>query len=562
MSAESQRISREHPSLAAALAGQYALERELGHGGMGIVFLARDLKLDRAVAIKTLLPHLAADIKLRERFLREARAAAKLAHPNIVPIHRADEIDGQVFFVMGYVDGESLADMVRVRPLEPALVIRLLGDVARALHAAHMRGVVHRDVKAENILVERDSGRPLITDFGIARLIESAPLTATGLVLGTVLYMSPEQVAGEAVDGRSDLYSLGVLGFFALSGRFPFENPMPSAVLVAHVTRVPPPLRSVAPAVPPALAAILDRCLAKDPGARFASCAELAMALDALVLPDATRPARRVPPLSESEAQRVWERAAQLQADPAAPLAAPGTRALPPSPSSAYDAGIVRDAAREAGIGTEFIDRALAEREGASRAVAARDGAPAARAAPGEIQNLSGPVNAWSGTPMLLAHELSIEGEMPEREYDRLVETMRRSLGDVGVVSIIGRSFAWRSSDRKRKVEVIVQSRHGMTQIRVSEDLRPFAGELFGGYVGGVGGGVGGSMMGLLAGAAHMPLAGIASALAFAAGMYGFARVKFGRSVRRRAKRMRDIADALAAEVSEAIGEPPPPPAH
>src|SRR5687768_1330650 len=113
MSAESQRISREHPSLAAALAGQYALERELGHGGMGIVFLARDLKLDRTVAIKTLLPHLASDVKLRERFLREARAAAKLAHPNIVPIHRADEIDDQVFFVMGFVDGESLADMVR-----------------------------------------------------------------------------------------------------------------------------------------------------------------------------------------------------------------------------------------------------------------------------------------------------------------------------------------------------------------------------------------------------------------------------------------------------------------
>src|SRR5687767_11618948 len=247
---------------------------------MGVVFLARDLKLHRQVAIKTLLPHLAHDERVRERFLREARTAASLAHPGIVPIHRADELDGQVFFVMGFVDGESLGQRVRERgSLPPAEVVGYLREVSAALGAAHERGVVHRDVKAENILLERRSGRAVVTDFGIARLAEAAPLTATGLVLGTVYYMSPEHVSGEPLDGRSDIYSLGVVAFHALSGRFPFDNEAASAVLVAHVTKRPPRLRDVAPTVPGAVADLVDRCLAKDPADRFASCAALSVAL-------------------------------------------------------------------------------------------------------------------------------------------------------------------------------------------------------------------------------------------------------------------------------------------
>ena len=192
----------EISALAEALAGQYDVEREIGRGGMGVVYLARDLKLDRPVAIKTLPAHLASSPDVRERFLREARTAAHLSHPSIVPIHRADEIAGQVFFVMGYVDGESLAQRIQARGRPPfAETIAQLRDVALALGYAHARGVVHRDVKAENILIDRATGRAVVTDFGIARLAESKQLTATGQVLGTVHYMSPEQVSGEAIDG-------------------------------------------------------------------------------------------------------------------------------------------------------------------------------------------------------------------------------------------------------------------------------------------------------------------------------------------------------------------------
>src|SRR5690348_4321809 len=272
--------SAEFETFARVLDGQYALEREIGQGGMGVVYLARDLKLDRPVAIKTLPPHLSNDASVRERFLREARTAAALSHPNIVPIYRADEIDGHVFFAMGYVDGESVADQVRAsHRVDPRLVLREMRDVARALDYAHAHGVIHRDVKAENILIARATGSAMVTDFGIARLAEAAPLTATGQVLGTVYYMSPEQVIGDALDGRSDLYSLGIVGYVALTGRFPFDAPLASAVLVAQVNKPAPPVLTIAPSAPHALAEIIDRCLAKDPDARFQSGAELADAL-------------------------------------------------------------------------------------------------------------------------------------------------------------------------------------------------------------------------------------------------------------------------------------------
>src|SRR4051812_10506127 len=243
---------------AAALAGQYELEREIGRGGMGVVYLARDTRLDRQVAIKTLPVHLAHDPVVRERFLREARTAARLSHPNIVPIHRADEIMGHVFFVMGYVSGDSLAQRIRrIGRIDAHETTSVLRDVADALGYAHAHGVIHRDVKAENILLDAKTGRAMVTDFGIARLAEAAPLTATGQVLGTVYYVSPEQVSGERVDARSDIYSLGVVGFLALSGRFPFEAELASAVLIAHVTKTAPPLHTVAQDVPRDLADIV-----------------------------------------------------------------------------------------------------------------------------------------------------------------------------------------------------------------------------------------------------------------------------------------------------------------
>lgn len=267
------------PEFRRALAGRYALERRLGRGGMGIVYLAHELRLDRRVAIKLLPPERASLPVARERFLREARTAAQLSHPGIVPIFAVHEVRDFVFFVMAYVDGETLGQRVRYGgPLGHAAAASILEEVARALAHAHASGVVHRDVKPDNILLERASGRALVSDFGIAR-VGSGPTTGPQRVLGTAAFMSPEQATGAPVDARSDLYSLGVVGFFVLSGRLPFEGPDDVAVLARHVTDPPPPLASVAPDVPPRLAQVIDRCLAKDPEARFASGEALAEAL-------------------------------------------------------------------------------------------------------------------------------------------------------------------------------------------------------------------------------------------------------------------------------------------
>ena len=264
-----------------ALSGRYSLESELGRGGMGIVYLARDVALDRPVAIKLLPPGQAADPEARERFLREARTAAGLSHPNIVPIHLVEEQDDLVYFVMAFVDGESLGDRVRrAGPLKAADAAKVVQEVAWALAYAHTRGVIHRDIKPDNILIDGGSGRALVTDFGIARVTTTETMSQQGDVLGTLQYMSPEQAAADGtIDGRADLYSLGVTAFFALTGRLPFESPNSVALIAMHITEPAPPLKSVNSAVPARLAEAVDRCLAKDPEARFANGEALAEAI-------------------------------------------------------------------------------------------------------------------------------------------------------------------------------------------------------------------------------------------------------------------------------------------
>ena len=231
--------------LAASLAGQYDIERELGRGGMGVVYLARDVKLDREVAIKVLPPLLAGSADVRERFLREARTAARLSHPehrrrSTAPTRstRACSSSWATSRASRSPSGCG-ANGVLDAGARRCPIIR---EVALALAYAHERGVVHRDIKPENILLDASTGRAMVTDFGIARVAEAAPLTMTGQVLGSVHYMSPEQVSGDKLDGRSDLYSLGVVAFQALSGRLPFDNESASAVIVAHVTKAAPSL--------------------------------------------------------------------------------------------------------------------------------------------------------------------------------------------------------------------------------------------------------------------------------------------------------------------------------
>ena len=269
-------ISPEFLALQELLAGRYSIERELGRGGMGIVLLARDVALDRPVAIKLLPPHLATRPDERERFLAEARTAAGLTHPNIVPIHLVEAHGELVLFVMGFVDGETLRDRVdRAGPLSPRLALKLLQEVAWALGYAHQRGVIHRDVKPDNILIERATDRALVTDFGIA-LGRRTPETAGAPIVGTARYMSPEQACGELVDARSDLYSLGATLFYALTGRAPFEGANSPAILTKHVYETAPLVQALRPELPAKLAALVDRLLRKAPAERFQTADDLA----------------------------------------------------------------------------------------------------------------------------------------------------------------------------------------------------------------------------------------------------------------------------------------------
>ncbi|MGH7654784.1 MAG: serine/threonine-protein kinase, partial [Gemmatimonadaceae bacterium] len=266
-----------------AVAGRYSLERELGRGGMGIVYLARELRLARPVAIKVLPRALAAARpELREKFLREAQMAAQLSHPNIVPIHHVDEAGDFVFFVMAYIEGETLGERVRARgPLAPSEGARVLREIGWALAYAHSRGIVHRDVKPDNILLEHQTKRALVTDFGIAGAVRADAPADASYIRGTAHFLSPEQAMGEPTDGRSDIYSLGVVGYFALSGRLPFDGATTVQVMAAHISQRPREMHDLAPHVPRKLAAAVERCLAKDREQRWPSGEAFAEAVDA-----------------------------------------------------------------------------------------------------------------------------------------------------------------------------------------------------------------------------------------------------------------------------------------
>jgi serine/threonine-protein kinase len=265
-------------ALQEALAGRYVLERELGRGGMGIVYLAWDTALERLVALKILPPAIATRPR-RERFLREARIAARLRHDNIVPIHAVDEAGPFVYYTMEYVRGETLYDrIVTDGPLPVGDVTRILHDVARAVHYAHTQGVIHRDLKPQNILIERESGRPYVADFGLARVMSDRPPAGAGRTFGTFAYMSPEQAAGLPADHRSDIYSLGVVGYVMATGRPLFAGTV-KEVLEQHIVTPAPPLPVLGLHLDTTLARAVGRCLAKDPRQRFHSAGELSRAL-------------------------------------------------------------------------------------------------------------------------------------------------------------------------------------------------------------------------------------------------------------------------------------------
>ena len=332
--------------LVVAVGTQYLVDAEIGRGGMAVVYRATDLRLNRRVAIKVLPPELAFNADVRERFLREAQTAAQLSHPGIVPIYTVDEREGIVYFVMALVDGESLAERLSREPRLPiAEARRILGAVADALAYAHEQGVVHRDVKPDNIMLERTNGRPLVTDFGIARAAQGdTRLTVTGVAIGTPAYMSPEQALGEReLDGRSDIYSLGVIGYQLLAGETPFKASNTPAMLVKHVSETPRPLALLRPDTPAGLAHAISRSMAKKPEERWPNAAAFH---DALVDTSEFSPPSPSRPVAPQESESPYREAPprlpmndRLYVEPMRPSApqqawSPQVPALPPMPAA------------------------------------------------------------------------------------------------------------------------------------------------------------------------------------------------------------------------------------
>jgi serine/threonine-protein kinase len=299
---------------AGTMVGPYRIARTLGRGGMGVVYLADDTRLARPVTLKVLHPRDNADQKRRERLRLEARAAAALVHPNVVAVHALEEISGQLFIVSEYVPGRTARDRLDAAgPLPADEAVNVARQVARGLEAAHRRGIVHRDLKPENILVG-DNGVVRILDFGIARTLSQDPghqrLTATGAMIGTPGYMAPEQLEGEAGDVRSDLFALGTVLYELVIGANPFQGKTASATAARIMTADPAPLNTLNPAFPPALDAIVARCLKKNPAERHGSAAEVAGELDALAQAMAGGAAAPAPrpeaPRAERSARVIW----------------------------------------------------------------------------------------------------------------------------------------------------------------------------------------------------------------------------------------------------------------
>jgi serine/threonine protein kinase len=301
------------------LAGEYDVERELARGGMGVIFKATEVGLRRAVALKVLLPELGLRVRTAERFKREARMVAELDHPNIIPVYRVGQLGGIFFIAMKFIEGRSLGLIVDTQGALPVPVaLHVLRGATRALAYAHDRSIVHRDIKGANILVDED-GRVMVSDFGVALRASDVNLTADGTVIGTPLFMSPEQCAGRRTGPQSDQYSLGIVGFQMLSGVVPFKGDTIAGVMRHHFFTPAPDVRQARDDVPAALGEVLNRTLAKDPAARFPATRDMLAALEVI-------------PFSESDRRESEQALRQLVRG--AVIAKVPTRSLPPLPES------------------------------------------------------------------------------------------------------------------------------------------------------------------------------------------------------------------------------------
>ncbi|MCG2591095.1 serine/threonine protein kinase, partial [Rhodohalobacter sulfatireducens] len=279
-----------------ALFGHYHITDILGRGGMGIVYKAKDTNLDRTVALKFLPSHLTRSDKDKQRFIREAKAAAALNHPNICTIHSVEEHENQHFIVMEYIDGQTLRQKLEAEEITPTTAMNYSIQIAEALAEAHENGIVHRDIKPSNIMVD-SKNRIKVMDFGLAKLVDSTPITQTGTTLGTMAYMSPEQIQGRPVDHRADLFSFGVLLFEMLTGQRPFGGPYDAALSYSIVNEEPPLLSDFLPDAPQKLSVLISRLLEKDPAKRYSDTQQLAIELKTCLdqLPDSIQTSKVTP---------------------------------------------------------------------------------------------------------------------------------------------------------------------------------------------------------------------------------------------------------------------------
>jgi len=516
-----------------ALADCYRIERELGAGGMATVYLARDLKHDRPVALKVLRPELAVVLG-GERFLREIRITANLQHPHILPLLDSGEAGGFLYYAMPYVEGESLRGRLRhAGPLPRDEMLSLTRQVASALDYAHGQGVIHRDIKPENILLHR--GEAVVADFGIARAVMSASsgeaLTRSGVPLGTPGYMSPEQAAGsQRLDARTDVFGLGCVVYEMLVGGTPEMWPTEEAVRLGRFVDASAGHRERLDRLPGRLEQALVRALAVRPADRFPSPVAFAEALAAVTEPSA--------PLPDEEVRRVLARAAELQLE------------QPTSPG-ALTLGQVEQIAAEVGIPPEHVRAALREREGAAHVV------PVVRG-PADVVR-AGRAPAVAATPGIEFAEKRarvvrvVPREVTSAELESLVAEIQTTLGLVGHTSIVGRSLTWSPAAQGsggRQIVVTASGVRGRTEIRVEERI-DLTGELFlappaGGAVGGLLGLALGSALGSVLGEPGVVLV-LCGALCATGGATGTAAAVLASLRKKREPQLVALADRLAA---------------
>ncbi len=493
-----------------ALAGRYALERVLGRGGMATVYLARDERYGRPVAIKVLHAELSATLGA-ERFQREIQIAARLSHPHILMLIEAGEAAGRLYYVMPYVDGESLRQRLnRERLLPPDRVVELVREVAGALDYAHKQGIIHRDIKPENILFS--DGHALVADFGVAKAVTTAAdeaLTRTGFPVGTVGYMSPEQAAGLTdLTPRSDVYSLAATTFEMLVGELPGMWPGEEAARLGQFIDAPARQRQALDLLPGAIEAVLVRGMLLRESQRTATPGAFARDLTQAIAPGSR--------YSTTDADLILARAAELDAT---------------TPTSGgLSLGGLQRIAGEVGIAPEHVARAALE-------VAS----PAGKL----------PVHPFLGSPTRIVVERVARREFGTGDEAQMIDLVRQTIGNMGQVSKLGRDLLWQvvvyrggGSDR-RELYITFRPANGETRIRMEENLKQVAGQYFGGLMGGLGGGTTGISLGIGLGALHSALAAAGIWLTVFSSSYALARRLFRGQHRKRSSELETLADRL-----------------